>query len=214
MEDLKKFLTGKVLLFESDTLPEATEKVLRQVRREKTDNAVISISSGTSSIIAGSEKTWSAVRSYIDDNEPGTELVKVGCTGPSNFEPLLCIQLPGKNKLYFRNITEEKVDPLLNGVFHNDINKDDLVGQLGSRGFELWPGIPFIEELTFFASQKRVVLSNCGCYDPENIDEYIARGGYSAYVKAIRHYTYEEVCDIIERSGLQGTQRRRISDRT
>jgi NADH:ubiquinone oxidoreductase subunit F (NADH-binding)/Pyruvate/2-oxoacid:ferredoxin oxidoreductase delta subunit len=204
MEDLKKFLTGKVLLSESDTLPEATEKVLRQVRREKTDNAVISISSGTSSIIAGSEKTWSAVRSYIDYNEPGTELVKVGCTGPSNFEPLLCIQLPGKNKLYFRNITEEKVDPLLNGVFHNDINKDDLVGQRGSRGFELWPGIPFIEELNFFASQKRVVLSNCGCYDPENINEYIARGGYSAYVKAIRHYTYEEVCDIIERSGLRG----------
>ena len=204
MEDLKKFLTGKVLLSESDTLPEATEKVLRQVRREKTDNAVISISSGTSSIIAGSEKTWSAVRSYIDYNEPGTELVKVGCTGPSNFEPLLCIQLPGKNKLYFRNITEEKVDPLLNGVFHNDINKDDLVGQLGNKGFELWPGIPFLEELSFFASQKRVVLSNCGCYDPENIDEYIARGGYSAYIKAIRHYTYEEVCDIIERSGLRG----------
>ena len=204
MEDLKKFLTGKVLLSESDTLPEAAEKVLRQIRREKTDNAVISISSGTSSIIAGSEKTWSAVRSYIDYNEPGTELVKVGCTGPSNFEPLLCIQLPGKNKLYFRNITEEKVDPLLTGVFHNDINKDDLVGQRGSSGFELWPGIPFIEELNFFASQKRVVLSNCGCYDPENIDEYIARGGYSAYVKAIRHYTYEEVCDIIERSGLRG----------
>ena len=204
MEDLKKFLTGKVLLSESDTLPEAAEKVLRQIRREKTDNAVISISSGTSSIIAGSEKTWSAVRSYIDYNEPGTELVNVGCTGPSNFEPLLCIQLPGKNKLFFRNITEEKVDPLLTGVFHNDINKDDLVGQRGSSGFELWPGIPFIDELNFFASQKRVVLSNCGCYDPENIDEYIARGGYSAYVKAIRHYTYEEVCDIIERSGLRG----------
>ena len=160
MEDLKKFLTGKVLLSESDTLPETAEKVLQQVRREKTDNAVIFISSGTSSIIAGSEKTWSAVKSYIEDNESITELVRVGCTGPSNFEPLLCIQLPGKNKLFFRNITEEKVESLLNGVFHNDINKDDLAGQHGSRGFELWPGIPFIDELDFFAHQKRVVLSN------------------------------------------------------
>jgi len=106
--------------------------------------------------------------------------------------------------LYFRNITEEKVEPLLNGVFHNDINKDDLIGQKGGKGFELWPGISFIEELPFFARQKRVVLNNCGCYDPENIDEYIARGGYRAFIKAIRHYTYEEVCDIIDKSGLRG----------
>jgi NADH:ubiquinone oxidoreductase subunit F (NADH-binding)/Pyruvate/2-oxoacid:ferredoxin oxidoreductase delta subunit len=204
MEDLKRFLTEKVLLFESDTLLPETEKVLQNIRREKTNRGIIFISSGTSSIIAGSEKTRSAIREYLDDNEPQTDLVSVGCTGPSNFEPLLCIQLPGKNKLYFRNITEDKVDSLLNGVFHNDINKEDLAGQSGSKGFELWPGIPFIEELPFFARQKRIILSNCGCYDPESIEEYIARGGYRAYVKAIRHYTYEEVCDIVERSGLRG----------
>jgi NADH:ubiquinone oxidoreductase subunit F (NADH-binding) len=204
MEDLKKFLIEKVLQFESDSLPLETEKVLRKIRREKSDSAIISISSGTSSIIAGSEKAWSSIKSYIDDNEPGTELVKVGCNGPLNFEPLVCIQLPGKNKLYFRNITEEKVEPLLNGAFHNDINKDDLVGQQGTKGFEVWPEIPFLEELSFFASQKRVVLGNCGFYDPESIEEYIARGGYRAFVKAIRNYTYEEVCTIIEKSGLRG----------
>jgi len=204
MEDIKTFLTGKVLIYESDTLPPETEKVLSNIRREKTDRPVIYISSGTSSIIAGSGKTWSAVSTYIKENEPDACMIKTGCTGPSNFEPLLSIQLPGKNRLYFRNITEEKVEPLLNGVFHNDINKDDLIGQKGGKGFELWPGISFIEELPFFARQKRVVLNNCGCYDPENIDEYIARGGYRAFIKAIRHYTYEEVCDIIDKSGLRG----------
>jgi NADH:ubiquinone oxidoreductase subunit F (NADH-binding)/ferredoxin len=49
-----------------------------------------------------------------------------------------------------------------------------------------------------------VVLNNCGCYDPESIEEYIARGGYKAYVKTIQHYTYEEVCNIVEQSGLRG----------
>ena len=204
MEDLKKFLIDKVLLLESDTLPPETEKVLRKVRREKSDNAVIFISSGTSSLIAGSEKTRTAIKTYIDENEPGTELVNVGCSSPLSFEPLVCVQLPGKNRLYFRNITEEKVEPLLNGIFHNDINKDDLAGQHGTKGFELWPGIQFIDDLPFFANQKRVVLGNCGCYDPESIEEYIARGGYRAFVKAIRHYTYEEVCNIVEKSGLRG----------
>ena len=204
MEDLKKFLIEKVLQFESDTLPAETEKVLGKVRREKSDHTVIFISSGTSSIIAGSEKTFSAIKTYIEENEPGTEIVKVGCSAPVNFEPYIGIQMPGKNKLFFRNVTEEKVDPLLNGIFHNDINKDDLAGQHGTKGFELWPGIPFIDELPFFAKQRRIILSNCGCSDPESIEEYIARNGYRAFAKAIRHYTYEEVCNIVESSGLRG----------
>ena len=204
MKDLKTFLIEKVLLVGSDTLVPETEKVLKQVRREKPDTPVIYISSGTSSLIAGSEKTYSAVEAYINENSLTSSLVRVGCNGPANFEPLLCIHLPGKNKLFFRNITEEKVEPLLNGVYHNDINADDLAGQTGTRGFEYWPGIPFMEELPFFSRQKRVILANCGCYDPESIEEYIARGGYRSFVKAIRNYTFEEVCDIIERSGLRG----------
>lgn len=204
MEDLKTFLIDKVLLFESDTLPPETEKVLQRIRREKINNPVISISSGTSSIIEGSEKTFSAVEDYVNENVPMAELIRVGCAGPADFEPLVCIQIPGKNKLFFRNVTEEKVEPLLNGVFHNDIPEDDLVGQIGTKGFELWSGIPFMDELPFFSNQERVVLGNCGCYDPESIEEYIARGGYRAYIKAIRHYTFEEVCNIVERSGLRG----------
>lgn len=204
MEDLKTYLVQKVLLFESDTLPSETEKVLQQIRRDKTDVPVVSVSSNTSSLIAGAGKTFASLKTYLEENEPDASLIRVGCVGPANYEPVVCIQLPGKNKLYFRNITEEKVELLLNGVFHNDINLEDLLGQMGARGFESWPGIPFMDELPFFSGQKRIILGNCGCYDPERIDEYIARGGYRTFIKTIRHYTYEEVCDIVERSGLRG----------
>jgi NADH:ubiquinone oxidoreductase subunit F (NADH-binding)/Pyruvate/2-oxoacid:ferredoxin oxidoreductase delta subunit len=203
-DNIRKFLTEKVLLSESDNLSADAEDILRKIRRERTDVPVVSISSGTSSIIAGSEMTHAAFVSYIADNQSDAEIVSVGCTAPSNYEPLVCIQLPGKNKLFFRNITEEKVEPLLDGVFHNDIHEEDLVGQAGSRGFGMWAGIGFIEELPFFARQKRIILNNCGCYDPENIEEYIARGGYRTFLKTIRSYTHEEVCTIIEKSGLRG----------
>jgi NADH:ubiquinone oxidoreductase subunit F (NADH-binding)/Pyruvate/2-oxoacid:ferredoxin oxidoreductase delta subunit len=203
-DEIRKFLSEKVLLSESDVLPAETENFLGRIRRERTDNPVVFISSGTSSIIAGSEKTRTAVISYITDNQPDADVINVGCTGPANYEPLVCIQLPGKNKLFFRNITEEKVEPLLNGVFHNDIHEEDLVGQTGSKGFGMWTGIDFMEELPYFAKQKRIILNNCGCYDPENIEEYIARGGYRTFIKTIRNYTYEEVCTIIEKSGLRG----------
>jgi NADH:ubiquinone oxidoreductase subunit F (NADH-binding)/Pyruvate/2-oxoacid:ferredoxin oxidoreductase delta subunit len=204
MVDLKTFLIEKVLQLESDTFSPETEKILQKIRREKIDIPVIYVSSGTSSIIAGSEKTYSAVSSYVSENQTDVDVVRVGCNGPSNYEPFVCVQLPGKNKLFFRNITEEKVEPLLNGVFHNDLNEDDLVGQTGTKGFGMWTGIGFMDDLPFFKNQKRVVLSNCGCYDPENIDEYIARGGYRTFLKTIRNYTFEEVCNIIERSGLRG----------
>ncbi len=155
MEDLKAFLIDKVLMYESDTLKPDTEKVLQQIRREKPDKPVIFVSSGTSSIIAGSEKTWSAIESYIKENGSSAGLVHVGCAGPATFEPLVCIHIPGKNKLFFRNITEEKVEPLLNGVFHNDINEDDLAGQTGTKGFGLWSGMPFMDELPFFCQTER-----------------------------------------------------------
>ena len=204
MADLKKFIIDRILLAESDTLPPDSEKVLQELRREKTDKPVIYISFGTAAIIAGCEKTWSAAQTYFNDNGLKAEMVKVGCYGPLNFEPMACIQIPGKNRLFFRNITEEKVEPLLNGVFHNDIDETDLAGQIGNRGFEMWQGIPFVDELPFFANQKRLVLGNCGCYDPENINEYIARNGFRAFVKTISNYTFEEVCSIVEKSGLRG----------
>ena len=203
-EDIKTFLTVKVLLTETDILPAETENILRRIRRERNDSPVIYISSGTSSVIAGAEKTFAAAQAYARDIHPGIEIVKVGCTGPMNYEPFVCVQLPGKNKLFFRNITEEKLESLLNGVFHNDIHEEDLVGQTGSRNFGMWQGISFMDEMPFFRGQKRIILSNCGCYDPENIDEYIARGGYRTFVKTIRNYTFEEVCTIIEKSGLRG----------
>jgi NADH:ubiquinone oxidoreductase subunit F (NADH-binding)/Pyruvate/2-oxoacid:ferredoxin oxidoreductase delta subunit len=204
MEDLKEFLIRKVLQLDSDTIPEETEKILLGIRRERPDHPVVYISSGTGSFISGSGKTAAAAKNYINEYIPDAELVSIGCTGPANFEPLVCIHIPGKNKLFFRNITEEKIDTLLNGVFHNDISEEDLVGQAGQKSFGLWQGIPFIDELPYFALQKRSILGNCNCYDPASIEEYIARGGYRSFIKAIKQYTFGEVCDIIENSGLRG----------
>ncbi|MBE0675696.1 MAG: 4Fe-4S binding protein [Bacteroidales bacterium] len=204
MEDIRKYLIDKVLLTGSDAPSDEVRRQLQLITRDTISKPVVYISSGTSSLIAGSDKTQMAVTTYLSEMDISAEVVNTGCSGPSNFEPLICIHLPGKNKLVFRNITEERVDSLLNAVFHNDIPDEDLVGQSGSRGFGTWHGIPFLEDHPWFALQKRLILSNCGCYDPCSISEYIARGGYRTYVKTIRNYTPEEVCDIIERSGLRG----------
>lgn len=202
--ETRDFLLREVLMHRSDTLSEATEKRLAEIRRDKPSQPVIYVSSGSAAVIAGSSKTADAVRQYLEETGTGGSVIMTGCHGPAAFEPVVCIHLPGKNRLIFRNITEEKVEPLLNGVFHNDMPDEDLVAQSGSTGFEAWQDIPFIDELPYFKLQKRVVLGNFGCYDPENIEEFIARGGYRSFLKTIRSYTPAEVCDIVERSGLRG----------
>ncbi|MBC7092586.1 NADH-quinone oxidoreductase subunit NuoF [Candidatus Bipolaricaulota bacterium] len=52
--------------------------------------------------------------------------------------------------------------------------------------------------------QTRVVLANCGVIDPEEIDEYIAVGGYEALARAVTEMTPEAVIDEVKRSGLRG----------
>jgi NADH:ubiquinone oxidoreductase subunit F (NADH-binding)/Pyruvate/2-oxoacid:ferredoxin oxidoreductase delta subunit len=202
--DIREFLVREVLLHGSDTLPAATAKRLAEIRRDKPGVPVIYVASGSAALIAGSRRSAAAAELYLNEMGIRGLVVSTGCHGPAAFEPLVSVHLPGKNKLIFRNITEEKIEPMLNGVFHNDMPAEDLVAQAGSSGFEAWHDIPFIEELPFFRLQKRVVLGNCGWYDPGSISEYIARGGYRAFLKTIRNYTHEEVCDIVEKSGLRG----------
>ena len=41
------------------------------------------------------------------------------------------------------------------------------------------------DEIMFYSKQRRQALRNCGVIDPENIDEYIIRGGYQGLRKAL-----------------------------
>jgi NADP-reducing hydrogenase subunit HndC len=58
--------------------------------------------------------------------------------------------------------------------------------------------------MEFYKKQLRIALRNCGVIDPENIEEYIARDGYSALGKVLTSMTPEETIDIIKKSGLRG----------
>lgn len=58
--------------------------------------------------------------------------------------------------------------------------------------------------MDFYKKQVRIALRNCGVIDPENVEEYIARDGYSALGKVLTSMTPEETIDVIKKSGLRG----------
>jgi len=60
------------------------------------------------------------------------------------------------------------------------------------------------EGMEFYKKQLRIALRNCGVIDPENIEEYIARDGYSALGTVLTTMTPEQTIDVIKKSGLRG----------
>lgn len=60
------------------------------------------------------------------------------------------------------------------------------------------------KHMDFYRKQLRVALRNCGFIDPENIEEYIARGGYGALAHYLLESTPDAVIEEVKRSGLRG----------
>ena len=64
--------------------------------------------------------------------------------------------------------------------------------------------MPEWNEIPYFRSQKKIVLRHAGLIDPSSIDEYIAVGGYSAFLKAVWSMNRDEVLKEVKSSGLRG----------
>jgi NADP-reducing hydrogenase subunit HndC len=58
--------------------------------------------------------------------------------------------------------------------------------------------------MEFYKKQLRIALRNCGFINPENVEEYIARDGYSALAKVMGEMTPVDAIQLIKKSGLRG----------
>ena len=65
--------------------------------------------------------------------------------------------------------------------------------------------MPHLYDLPVLAKQRRIVLANCGVIDPDSLAEYVARGGYAAWHKALQAKDHGQlVLDEVLKSGLRG----------
>lgn len=177
---------------------------LSVLKREVIEKPIIYIGAGTCGLGAGAGETIDAVKKYLNSHQIAADVMEVGCIGLCTAEPIVDVQLPGKNRVSFRNVTEDKVEEVLDAAFANDAKKVKTIGQIEIGKNQKWDGIEDFHKHPFFVHQKRIVLKHCGLIDPESIDEYIAFGGYQTLLKVINAHGGAEVCDIIEKSGLRG----------
>lgn len=202
--DRTKYLIENVLGNNSGEYSSEVQREIDLLLRRYLTRPVIYVGTGTCGIAAGAKATLQATVDYLEKKQINADVIEVGCVGLCSAEPLLDFQKPGKARVSFQRVTADKVDKILDECFHNQISGEDVLGQVYNRMHEQWENIPFIQENPFFKKQHRILLYDCGEISPESLDEYLARDGYKAFMKVLLNYPPDEVCSIIEQSGLRG----------
>jgi len=156
---------------------------------------VIKVCTGTGGVASGGEKVLSAFQDAIAAT--GIEAAfserctanKVGCRGFCSKDVLVDIVINGEKTTY-KHVKADMVPR----IFDEHIVKGNPVAE--------WT----VEDdyYAFYKKQQKVVLSHCGEIDPEDIDAYIAVGGYKAARKAIHSMSPEEIMGTVTKSNLRG----------
>ncbi len=112
--------------------------------------------------------------------------VRTGCFGLCSDGPIIVIQ---PENIMYAKVQPEDVEE----IWESHIKGGKAVERLVSKN-----------EKAFFSKQQRIALKNCGRIDPENIDEYIAAGGYAALAKVLTSMEPEDVIETVKQSGIRG----------
>lgn len=161
--------------------------------------AEVLVCGGTSCVASGSNDTYSAFLEEAQRRGLDIEvrMVHTGCRGFCSMGPVVIIYPEG---VFYCKVHAEDV-PL---VVEETLIKGRVVERLTYKDPVEHQTVPFYGEIPFYSKQKRITLRNCGIIDPENIEEYIARGGYEGLSKAVASMTPADVIDEVKRSGLRG----------
>ncbi|MFO7715252.1 NADH-ubiquinone oxidoreductase-F iron-sulfur binding region domain-containing protein [Desulfosarcina sp.] len=181
------------------------------------DTIKVNIGMASCGIAAGAQASFDkAAAAFADDK--GIAICQTGCIGFCEQEPLVEILADGKPRVIYRNITADKIvdaiEDYRQGLFEK---KKWILGQMRKPLSVLedgadnpvakvspHEGIPFLEAIPFYSKQVKIALRNCGYIDPDAIEAYIARGGYSALLKALKNMRPKQIIDEVKASGLRG----------
>ena len=173
----------------------------------------IAVGMGTCGSGNGAEAVFHAFSSEIDARGVAVQLVPVGCFGFCAEEPLVNLWVPGHPLLILHRVQPNHVDGILNGLSHGKLPPPELV----LCKIEEWdhitgrvkygtgyPDVPNWNEIPFFNGQVKIVLRNCGLINPDDIEEYVAIGGYQALYKVLIDQNPAGVIEQIKASKLRG----------
>lgn len=191
-----------------------TVEALEQARSEAVQRLAdygcrILICSGTGCIATGSDKIYELFKELLAQtpevevvfapcggDHSNVGVVKTGCQGFCELGPLVRIQ-KGDRVIQYVKVQPEDCAPIVK----QSVVGDEVIGRLLYHKEDKTYVQP--EEIPFIAKQTRIVLENCGKFDAESLDEYLAAGGFRALKKAME-MGRDGVIQEVDASGLRG----------
>ena len=177
-------------------MPAVDEQPVATATSKETIKVTVCLS--LSGLAEGGMDVYKEFEKQIAENESdaviqekgGCTMGQVGCRGYCSRDVLVDVYIPGQPR-----VTYEKVKPAMVAK----IMKDHIIG--GKVVAKQASKQDYYDKL---GMQTRVALAHGGSIDPENIDEYIAVGGYEALRKVMKEMKPREVIEEIKSSGLRG----------
>ncbi len=174
---------------------------LRQSILSKKDpnRTCISVCGGTGCRASGAE---AVVDAFIDEIEKqelqiSVELKETGCHGFCERGPVVVIR---PKRIFYQQVKPEDIPEI--------ISETVLGGKIIERLLYTDPvsgeKITYEPDVPFYKRQTRNIFGANGEIDPQNIEDYVAVGGYSALSKALFNMSPEEIIGEVKKSGLRG----------
>lgn len=192
----------------------------KAIAKSESGNTKIYVHMGTCGIASGAMSVLATVKKQINDSElKDVDVITTGCAGICSQEPLVTVQLSGKEPVIYKMMDGQK---MLEVFQKHVIGKEAVVEYALARGMEYQlkqrqenqgklPGqdqedsaIPAIEDIPFFNLQELRVMKNRGVIDPGKINDYLAQGGYEGVIKALTEMNSESILKELIDSGLRG----------
>ncbi|MFA7363997.1 MAG: NADH-quinone oxidoreductase subunit NuoF, partial [Aminobacteriaceae bacterium] len=161
--------------------------------------AHVLICHGTGCASGGSPKVLEAFKEELRKKNLEKEVLVIatGCHGMCEFGPIVVVYPEGT---FYSRVNPEDVSEIV----EEHLYKGRIVNRLLYKEPISAEKVCHYKEIPFYGKQHRVVLSNCGYINPDNIDEYISRDGYQALGKCLTEMSSAQVIDEMKKSGLRG----------
>ncbi|MCM8758604.1 MAG: 4Fe-4S binding protein [Candidatus Omnitrophica bacterium] len=173
------------------------KKLVEKTEKEKRSTTVV-LSMGTCGIAKGSSEILKALKKELRKQgiNRKVKIRTTGCHGFCEIEPVVVV-FP-KQILYCRVKPGDVAD-----IVSKTIGKGIIIEELLYKD-ENNRKIIKQEDVPFYKKQHRLLLEQNKWIDPENIEDYIAFGGYQSLAYVLENMTPEQVIEEIIKSGLRG----------
>ncbi len=169
---------------------------------QQSPRPVIYIGTASCGLAAGAGETGEAVHKYLERSGIDGRVVPVGCIGPCYLEPLVDIQMPGRPRISYANVSAKDVPALLEAFFEKgEVPANHLAGHFGDGDHRRPTAV--LRSCPCSSRRCGSSFATAGIIDPENLDHYLARDGYLGLEKCLS-MPWQEVLETVKSSGLRG----------